>query len=135
MRVCVIPGFIKDSKAYTDTSTEFARAWDFKFATLKWFTPVPGLGPELCDHIPPFRFGAIRNEIFVRSIAFYDAALVKSKPVKSKPVSPLQFSFKYSQSHPGRSAESLQGRASFVSLAWPNTLLSSVTTSGKNGTW
>ena len=23
-------------------------ACDFKFATLKWFTPVPGLGPELC---------------------------------------------------------------------------------------
>ena len=31
-------------------STEFAQACDFKFATLKWFDPVPGLGPspELC---------------------------------------------------------------------------------------
>jgi hypothetical protein len=29
-------------------STEFAQACGFKFATLKWFTPVPGLGPELC---------------------------------------------------------------------------------------
>ncbi len=27
---------------------EFAQACDFKFATLKWFAPVPGLGPELC---------------------------------------------------------------------------------------
>ena len=36
---------------------------------------------------PPFR-GAIRNEIFVRSIAFYDAALNKSKLV-----SPLQIFF------------------------------------------
>ena len=27
---------------------EFAQACDFKFATLQWFTPVPGLGPELC---------------------------------------------------------------------------------------
>ena len=60
--------------------------------------------------------GRVGNEIFVRSIAFYDAALIKSKLV-----SPLQISFKYSQSHPGRSGESLQGRASFVSLAWPNT--------------
>jgi hypothetical protein len=25
-----------------------AQAGSFKFATLKWFTPVPGLGPELC---------------------------------------------------------------------------------------
>ena len=33
---------------------------------------------------------------------------------------PSEFSFEYSQSHPGRSGESLQGRASFVSLAWPN---------------
>ncbi len=29
-------------------SSEFAQACDFKFATLKWLTPVPGLGPELC---------------------------------------------------------------------------------------
>jgi hypothetical protein len=29
-------------------SAEFAQACDFMFATLKWFTPVPGLGPELC---------------------------------------------------------------------------------------
>ncbi len=28
-------------------SAEFAQACDFKFATLKRFTPVPGLGPEL----------------------------------------------------------------------------------------
>jgi hypothetical protein len=50
MRVCVIPGVIKDSKVYTDMSAEFAQACDFKFVTLKWFTPVPGLGlgPELC---------------------------------------------------------------------------------------
>jgi hypothetical protein len=26
-------------------SAESAQACDFKFATLKWFTPVPGLGP------------------------------------------------------------------------------------------
>ena len=26
----------------------FAQACDFRFATLQWFTPVPGLGPELC---------------------------------------------------------------------------------------
>ena len=60
--------------------------------------------------------GRVGHEIFVRSIAFYDAALIKSKLV-----SPLQISFKYSQSHPGRTGESLQGRASFVSLAWSNT--------------
>ena len=77
---------------------------------------VCGLCLFACVLFPPFRFGAIRNEIFVRSIAFYDAALIKSKLV-----SPLQISFKYSQSHPGRSGESLQGRASFVSLAWSNT--------------
>ena len=65
---------------------------------------------------PPFRLGAIRNKIFVRSIASYDAGLLNPKLV-----SPLEFSFKYSQSHPCRSGESLQGRASFVSLAWPNT--------------
>ena len=65
---------------------------------------------------PPFRLGAIRNKIFVRSIASYDAGLFNPKLV-----SPLEFSFKYSQSHPCRSGESLQGRASFVSLAWPNT--------------
>ena len=29
-------------------SAEFAQACDFKFATLQWLTPVPGLGPELC---------------------------------------------------------------------------------------
>ena len=29
-------------------SAEFAQACDFKFATPQWFTPVPGLGPELC---------------------------------------------------------------------------------------
>ena len=29
-------------------SAEFAQACDFMFATLKWFAPVPGLGPELC---------------------------------------------------------------------------------------
>jgi hypothetical protein len=29
-------------------SAEFAQACNFKFATLKWFTPVSGLGPELC---------------------------------------------------------------------------------------
>ncbi len=28
-------------------SAEFAQACDFRFATLKRFTPVPGLGPEL----------------------------------------------------------------------------------------
>jgi hypothetical protein len=27
---------------------EFAQACDFKFATLQWLTPVPGLGPDLC---------------------------------------------------------------------------------------
>jgi hypothetical protein len=40
-------------------SAKFAQACqcDFKFATLKWFTPVPGLGPELChdrDHAAPY---------------------------------------------------------------------------------
>ena len=34
-------------------SAEFAQACDFKFATLKWFTPVPGLGPELCHDRGP----------------------------------------------------------------------------------
>ena len=29
-------------------SAEFAQACGFKFATLQWFTPVPGLGLELC---------------------------------------------------------------------------------------
>ena len=29
-------------------SVEFAQACDFKFATLHWLAPVPGLGPELC---------------------------------------------------------------------------------------
>ena len=29
-------------------SAEFTQACGFKFAMLKWFTPVPGLGPELC---------------------------------------------------------------------------------------
>ena len=53
MRICVIPGVIKDSRAYTDMSAEFAQACDFKFATLKWFTPVPGLGPELCHDRGP----------------------------------------------------------------------------------
>jgi hypothetical protein len=41
-------GVIKDSKVYTDMSAEFAQACDFKFVTLQWHTPVPGLGPELC---------------------------------------------------------------------------------------
>ncbi len=26
----------------------FAQARSFKFATLQWFTPVPGLGPVFC---------------------------------------------------------------------------------------
>ena len=34
-------------------SAEFAQACDFKFATLQWFTPVPGLGPELCHDRGP----------------------------------------------------------------------------------
>jgi hypothetical protein len=29
-------------------SAEFAQACGFKFATLQWSTPVPGLGPDLC---------------------------------------------------------------------------------------
>ncbi len=32
---------------------EFAQACGFKFATLKWFTPVPGLGTELCHDRDP----------------------------------------------------------------------------------
>ena len=32
-------------------SAEVAQACDFKFATLQWFTPVPGLGPELCHDL------------------------------------------------------------------------------------
>ena len=50
MRVCVIPGVIKapiiiqpGSNHCTALSAEFAQACDFKFATLQWFTPVPGL--------------------------------------------------------------------------------------------
>ena len=43
MRVCVIPGVIKAPNHYTALSAEFAQACDFKFATLQWFTPVPGL--------------------------------------------------------------------------------------------
>ena len=34
-------------------SAEVAQACDFKFATLQWFTPVPGLGPELCHDRGP----------------------------------------------------------------------------------
>ena len=30
----------------------FAQACDFKFATLNWFTPVPGLGPLFCPALP-----------------------------------------------------------------------------------
>ncbi len=33
-------------------SAEFAQACDFKFATLQWSTPVPGLGPELWTSRP-----------------------------------------------------------------------------------
>jgi hypothetical protein len=29
-------------------SAEFAQACDFKFVTLQWLAPVPGLGPDLC---------------------------------------------------------------------------------------
>ncbi len=31
----------------------FAQACSFKFATLKWFTPVPRLGPEFCHDRGP----------------------------------------------------------------------------------
>ena len=50
MRVCVISGVIKDSKleVYTDMSAEFAQACEFYVCNAEWFTPVPGLGPELC---------------------------------------------------------------------------------------
>ncbi len=48
MRVCVISGVIKDSKVYTDLSAEFAQACEFYVCNAEWFTPVPGLGPELC---------------------------------------------------------------------------------------
>ncbi len=54
-RGCVISGVIKHSKVIliAGMSAEFAQACDFMFATLKWFTPVPGLGPELCHDRGP----------------------------------------------------------------------------------
>jgi hypothetical protein len=45
----------------------------------------------------------------------------RTPSVNPRQGSPLLFSFKYSQSHPGRSGRSLQGRASSVSLAWSET--------------
>ena len=43
MRVCVNSRSYKGSNHCTALSAEFAQACDFKFATLQWFTPVPGL--------------------------------------------------------------------------------------------
>ena len=70
-----------------------------------------------CFCLPPF-FGGIGNEFFVRSSSFF----ARSPTDELSRGSPLQFSFKYSQSHPDRSGGSLQGRASSVSLAWSETL-------------
>ena len=48
MRVCVISGVIKDSKVLQALSASFAQACEFYVCNAEWFTPVPGLGPELC---------------------------------------------------------------------------------------
>ena len=48
MRVCVISGVIKDSKVLQALSATFAQACEFYVCNAEWFTPVPGLGPELC---------------------------------------------------------------------------------------
>ena len=48
MRVCVISGVIKDSKVLQAVSASFALACEFYVCNAEWFTPVPGLGPELC---------------------------------------------------------------------------------------
>ena len=48
MRVCVISGVIKDSKVLQALSAAFAQACEFYVCNAEWFTPVPGLGPELC---------------------------------------------------------------------------------------
>jgi hypothetical protein len=44
-RVCVIPE-LKTPKLYRLMVQSLHKP--VMFATLKWFTPVPGLGPELC---------------------------------------------------------------------------------------
>jgi hypothetical protein len=33
-------------------SAEFAQACEFYVCNAEWFTPVPGLGPELCHDFP-----------------------------------------------------------------------------------
>ncbi len=48
MRVCVISGVIKDTKVIQALSATFARACELYVCNAEWFTPVPGLGPELC---------------------------------------------------------------------------------------
>jgi len=65
----------------------------------------------------PFPLGPIRTQIFVRSPAF---SLATFRSIRNWS-HPSRFSFKYSQPHPGRSGESLQCRASSVSLAWTDT--------------
>jgi hypothetical protein len=46
-----------------------------EFAGADWLVgAVCGLCLFACWFCPPFRLGAIRNKIFVRSIAFHDAA-------------------------------------------------------------
>ncbi len=48
MRVGVNLGVIKDSKVLQAVSASFALACEFYVCNAEWFTPVPGLGPELC---------------------------------------------------------------------------------------
>jgi hypothetical protein len=52
MRVCVILGVIKDSKVLQALSASIAQACEFYVCNAEWFTPVPGLGPELCLAFP-----------------------------------------------------------------------------------
>ena len=52
MRVCVISGVIKDSKVLQALSASFALACEFYVCNAELFTPVPGLGPQLCLAFP-----------------------------------------------------------------------------------
>ena len=72
---------------------------------------VPSAGCLLASSSRAPFFGGIENEFSVRSTSF----LARSPTEELSRGSPLQFSFKYPQSHPGRSGGSLQGRASSVS--------------------
>lgn len=74
------------------------------------------LRPSACLPFPPFPLGGIQTRFLSNR-----TPSTTPRPDNSRLVSPLLFSSKYSQSHPGRSGESLQGRASFISLAWSKT--------------